>query len=107
MPKREQLCQTNGIAISGNDIYAAGYETISGVNVAKYWKNGVATSLTNGSQSYQGTAIAVMGSDVYVAGYQTLSGFNRFTATYWKNGVANTVTATFSSQLFGVALVCP
>ena len=45
-------------------MYIVGYEG----NVAKYWKNGVATSLTDGIKSTDATDIFVSGNDVYVAG---------------------------------------
>ena len=32
------------------DIYACGYEFISGKYVAKYWKNGTAVTLTDGTR---------------------------------------------------------
>ena len=64
---------TNGIAISGSNVYVAGEEG----GVAKYWKNGVPVSLTGGTTA---TGIAVSGSDVYV------SGMGGGVAKYWKNG---------------------
>ncbi len=45
-----------GIVVSGNAVYAAGYEYINGVSYATYWLNGVATHLGSTSNA---TAIVV------------------------------------------------
>jgi len=68
----------NAMAVSGNDVYIAGY-TAYGPNQACYWKNGQLDTLTDGSSA---TGIAVSGNDVYVCGN---GGSND--AVYWKNGV--------------------
>ena len=77
------------------DVYVAGGEFKSGVYVAKYWKNGVAVSLTDGTKVAGANSIAVAGSDVYVAGYEYNG--SEYLAKYWKNGVA--VSLTDGSQL--------
>lgn len=70
--------QDPGNSNTGGNVYIAGYEG----NVAKYWKNGVATSLTDGTKVSAATDIFVSGNDVYVAGGEGE------TAKYWKNGKA-------------------
>ncbi|MEJ7675202.1 MAG: hypothetical protein WKF59_21480 [Chitinophagaceae bacterium] len=61
--------------------------------VAKVWKNGVATSLTNGSADEFASSVYVSGTDVYVAGYESdVSGFGIDVAKVWKNGVATSLT---------------
>ena len=37
------------VYVSGTDVYVAGYENNGTKDVAKVWKNGVGTSLTDGS----------------------------------------------------------
>jgi hypothetical protein len=76
------------IAISGSDVYVAGYEyTASNKIVAKYWKNAVAVTLTDGTKDARANAVVVSGSNVYVAGYD-----GKF-AKVWKNGtVLSTLT---------------
>lgn len=68
------------IAVVGNDIYVAGYES----KIAKYWKNGVEFKLTDGVDEARAYAIYISGNDVYVAGDVTYG--KTINATYWKNG---------------------
>lgn len=68
------------------DVYVAGYEFNRNVNVAKYWKNGVPVSLTDGTHNAIAFAIQVVGNDVYVAGAE--SNETADVAKYWKNSVA-------------------
>ncbi len=77
--------RVTSVAISGNDVYAAGY--VSNNNefspVPVYWKNGVPIwhySLVN----YTASAIHVEGNDVYVAGGSTGKN-NIYNVMYWKN----------------------
>lgn len=51
-------------------MYVVSYENNGSKNVAKYWKNGVAMSLSNGSQNTFARSITISGADVYVAGYE-------------------------------------
>lgn len=81
------------IAVSGTDVYVAGYEYNGDKNIAepvhsqksiaKYWKNGIPVILTDGHANASATAIAVKGTDVYVAGYEK---DEISVARYWKNG---------------------
>ncbi len=93
---------STGIYVAGNDVYVAGFESVSGRDTsltvrALYWKNGVAKYLTTFADSEaEATSIFVSGSDVYVAGYETLNGYTY--ATYWKNGVATNLTSNIFSE---------
>ena len=77
----------NSIFVSGNDVYAAGYE---GPN-AVYWKNGTEMYLTGATQSETGyvhaNSIFVSGHDVYIVGHQISAGTPFPQLWYWKNGV--------------------
>ncbi len=72
------------IFVSGNDVYVAGYEqtsSLSSFTIAKLWKNGVATNLTNGTRAL---SVYVSGTNVYVAGYES-NGVG--TPRLWKNNI--------------------
>lgn len=66
------------------DVYVVGYETIAGVAVAKLWKNGVGTNLTDGKRTAGATGISMIGSDIYISIIE-YSG-NIPVAKLWKNG---------------------
>lgn len=76
----------SAIAVSGNDVYAAGVEANGDHVVAKYWKNGVKVDLTDGTRQSFAHSIFVSGHDVYVAG-EEWDPPNPTVAKYWKNGV--------------------
>jgi hypothetical protein len=83
------------VAVSGGDLYMAGFEAGDEVNgtapyLAKVWKNGVPVVLTPSTLGAVAKAIAVVGSDVYVAGYED-SG-PAVVAKYWKNGAPVNLT---------------
>jgi hypothetical protein len=68
-------------------VYVAGWEG----DVAKYWKNGIATNLTDGTNMARAYSIYVKGSDVHVAGREILGNGNAV-AKYWKNGIVADLT---------------
>ena len=87
------------VFVNGTDVYVVGVEysgtsnnTVTGGfnGIAKLWKNGVATNLTNGTTDAKALSVVVNGTDVYVAGYES-NGTNKV-AKYWKNGVATNLT---------------
>src|SRR5262249_46668664 len=64
------------LAVSGGDIYAAGYFTTAGGSAANYiakW-NGNGWSALGSGMNGRVVALAVSGSDVYAAGYFTTAG---------------------------------
>ena len=74
-----KINSASSIAISGSDVYVAGFEFVWPLTNAKYWKNGQPVVLsTRQSVTY---SIAVSGNDVYVAGEEDSK------PTYWKNGI--------------------
>ena len=97
-----ELSFTTSIATPAN-VYAAGSERVSAsVYLAKTWKNGVATDLTNGSFDAQAASIYVSGTDVYACGYErNVGGF--LIAKYWKNGIATSLTGgTTNARAFSI-----
>jgi len=84
--------QANAIAVSGSDVYVAGYEENSTSRAAVYWlNNGAATTLPSGMTISEANAIAVSGGNVYVAGYQeNIAGSGN--AVLWVNGTATTLS---------------
>jgi hypothetical protein len=88
----------HSIFVSGSDVYVAGEETSTGpdpvwniTSIAKVWKNGVATSLTDGTYNAWASSVFVSGSDVYVAGTDGR------VAILWKNGVATALSSVYGT----------
>lgn len=104
--------QGRNMVVKGQDVYVAGHENItintSGVPFARYWKNGVATNLTNpfGERRSYGYDIAVDGSDVYVVGSVDYADSGiRTVATMWKNNTPIRLGTMGSySEAFRVAI---
>jgi hypothetical protein len=71
-------------------VYVAGWESNGSNSVAKHWKNGMATALTDGSNDAIARSIYIVGLDVYVAGYE--SNGSKDVAKYWKNGTATALS---------------
>lgn len=92
----------SAVCVSGNDVYVAGQELISGSgDVAKVWKNGVVKNLTNGSQDADVSSLFVAGEDVYVAGAEYNGTYH--VAKIWKNGVARSLTnGTNNAGAYGI-----
>jgi hypothetical protein len=88
------------IAVNGNDVYLAG-ETDSpapgAISSATFWKNGVASLLTQGSSLSRAYAIALDRSDVYIAGQADGK------AVYWKNGAEVELAA--KGAVYGLTIV--
>lgn len=75
------------IFVSDNNVYAVGSEAQpNGNNIVVLWKNGVPTSITDGTKDGSVYALCVSGNDIYI----TSSEYNHTTfnsvATLWKNG---------------------
>ena len=76
------------------DVYVFGDEQSSGPNeIIKYWKNGVATNVTDGSSScYTYNAFMTPANDIYIAGVEwDAAGFTS-NAKLWINGVKTDLT---------------
>lgn len=70
------------------DIYIAGYEVNSnGISVAKYWKNGAVTEVSDGSLNAVLNSIALDNTDVYVVGHEYCSAGTPI-PKLWKNSSA-------------------
>jgi hypothetical protein len=95
-----QPSDATAMAVSGGDVYVAGYMTDNyqgvPVPIATVWKNGISTPIGLADTNHL-TSIFVSGEDVYIGGSQTQSGGDVY-ACYWKNGVAHLVTQERFSQ---------
>jgi hypothetical protein len=70
-----------------------GYEYNGSKYIAQYWKDGVATPLSDGTKNAEALSVSVSGEDVFVAGYENeVSGSLYDDPTkmpkYWKNGIS-------------------
>lgn len=74
--------------IPPNSIFIAGFESFLGTgnNIAKVWKNGVATNLTDGSLNSFATDVYVSGTDVYATGSERFNSTSFSINRVWKNG---------------------
>jgi hypothetical protein len=80
------------------DIYLVGSEFTGATHRAKYWKNGVATYLSNSASNVVANSIFVQNNDIYVAGTGTSSSNGNDFAIAWKNGaVVNLQQGSFGS----------
>src|SRR6267378_756705 len=87
-----ESCTYNDLSFTkySTNIYVAGYETNLSHAVAKYWKNGFAIPLSEGTSNSYSTGIVIVDNDVYVAGYELVNA--KYRAKYWKNGVSVLLT---------------
>ncbi len=90
----------NYVALSGRDVYVAGWEGAGPVFVAKVWKNGAPVALTDGALSAKAMAVTLRGSDVLAVGAQSNGSLD--VPTIWTNGSAARLGA--KDQAFAEAI---
>lgn len=78
-------------ADTNENVYIAGTEYPGDAGMAKFWNNGKAMNLTDGTKNADATSIAISGKDAYVAGHEHIGNYD--VATYWKNGEAVRLSA--------------
>jgi len=90
--------------VSGTDVYVAGQvQNSNGFEVATIWKNGVATSLTDGTKDCYATSVYLKGTDVYAVGGEINGDITRI--TLWKNGVETYITdGTYYAQPYNIVV---
>ncbi|MEM9078269.1 MAG: IPT/TIG domain-containing protein [Bacteroidota bacterium] len=74
---------TNSLITVSPSVFAVGYEVVNGTSIAKMWKNGVASNLTDGTDFGAASSIFIDGSDIYACGI-IIKGLPA--AVAWKNG---------------------
>jgi hypothetical protein len=85
-------CKKSDQIPAAKNVYIAGSISKGTVAVATYWKNGVATQLTDGTKGAIAYAIAVSGNDVYVGGIEQDVPSGNEIIKYWKNGIPTTLS---------------
>lgn len=89
------------IKIVGNDLYIAGFtkDAATGSIITEYWKNGVATRITDNTVNTYPSDLLVYGTDVYISLsiYALPLHVGIPKPTYWKNGVVTELSATQGS----------
>ncbi len=90
MPSGMTSSQAYAIAVSGSDVYVAGYAGNSTGRIAVLWVNGVATTLPSSMTFSEAGGIEVSGGNVYVTGVAWNSAGSG-TAVLWVNGAAATL----------------
>ena len=90
MPSGMTSSQAYAIAVSGSDVYVAGYAGNSTGQVPVLWVNGAATILPSSMTISRAGPIAVSGGNVYVTGFEENTAGNT-TALLWVNGMATTL----------------
>jgi IPT/TIG domain len=78
-PTQSNFGGAYGLAISGTDLYVAGYSYFT----AAFWKNGQKTILSEPDSIALAKALVIDGNDVYVGGSDNNA------PVYWKNGIKN------------------
>ena len=87
---KDNVSDAEDVFVSGNDVYATGWEEEKGSGkraIGKVWKNGsVLFILSDGTKPVFPQSIYISGTDIYVAGYEENSD-RKPSAKVWKNGV--------------------
>lgn len=80
------------VFVSGEDVFAVGYENIGGGIVSKYWKNGESVTLSSRETTTYANSIFVDGADVYIAGFA--DALSDRSLKLWKNGQASNLLSS-------------
>jgi hypothetical protein len=82
---------TTSVALSGSDIRCRICQCCQWVFCRYLWKNGLPTSLSDGTRIVTANAVTTSGSDVYVVGDNYNTSVNMYSAILWKNGIASSL----------------
>lgn len=83
-------CKKDETPITAADIYAMGNTNTMSPQQIYYYKNGVKTLVTDGTESSSGRDIFIENDDVYIAGSVYVypdTGSSYYQTCYWKNGI--------------------
>lgn len=105
-PEENNKNRDDLVAARGDE-FLAGYENKNGKTVAKYWKNGVETVLTNGQRNAKALSVfATETNDVYACGWEE-NGSGVKVAKYWKNkdGATELSTGLYDAEAVAIFVV--
>ncbi len=88
MPGGMTSAMAQSVAVSGSDVYVAGWATNASTGIALYWLNGSPIVLPASISFARAYAIAVSGGNVYAVGFESNNSVDG-NAMLWVNGVAN------------------
>lgn len=104
LPTEEPRATTNGMYVSGTDVYVVGAEQ-NAANTMRYpvlWKNGIRTRLTPAGVGGEAFSVVASGQNVYICGVWTEN--NQGFPVVWNNGSRSFLSTTVTGVGYSIYL---